>query len=149
MSKRPTIPKEAYVPNSVDPTDEDYPLEGPTISGCFGKIINILIYILAGIGFLAIMSSMQGKPTAAPAKAPTMSDILPSLTPSPTITQTLIPGITPTITLTPSATNIPSGALATWTPGPWMLTRFFSTVEPITATPIPSNTPASTATENP
>jgi hypothetical protein len=133
------------VPAGVDPTDLDYPLQGPTVSGCLAKAFQYLIYFLALYGLVAMWQQTQAqgaKPTSAHDVLPTATLTL-TLTVAPTIQATWTPErVTPTLrsgsklptlappaTLTqiPTETPIPPGALATWTPGPWMLTRFAAT----------------------
>lgn len=127
-------PKAAWVPPSVDPTDLEYPLESPSLFGCFGKLLQIVVWIAAGYGILMMAQSSFGTPPPAPAEV-----VLPSATPTalptetPVTTATYQPSLPPTLppipTLVPTATPIPPGALATWTPGAWLLTRHASTVE--------------------
>lgn len=120
------IPKSAWVPPGVDPTNQDYPLERPRVSGCLGKIGHWIIYGMALYGFFAMYQQTSGGARAgAPASTPTqaIAIVVGTATPSPT------PG-TPTPgapTNTPTPTAIPPGALATYTPGPWMITRFYAT----------------------
>jgi hypothetical protein len=136
------VPKSAWVPAGVDPTDLDYPLQGPTVSGCLGKMFQYLIYFLALYGLVAMWQQTQ----AQGAKPTPIHDVLPTatltLTVAPTIRATWTPEVPgalrsdsrlptatppPTLTPIPTETPIPPGALATWTPGPWMLTRFAAT----------------------
>jgi hypothetical protein len=141
MTKAQQVPKSAWVPAGVDPTDLDYPLQGPTVSGCLGKAFQYLIYFLAFYGLVAMWQQTQ----AQGAKSTPVHDILQTatLTVAPSVQATwtpestlvilrsdpVLPTARPPATLTqiPTETPIPPGALATWTPGPWMLTRFAAT----------------------
>ncbi|MCE7947209.1 MAG: hypothetical protein DYG88_07245 [Chloroflexi bacterium CFX4] len=123
-------PKAAWVPPSVDPTDIEYPLEGPSLFGCFGKLLHIMVWIAAGYGILMMAQSSFGTPPPAPTEV-VLPTALPTETPTvtPSGTWTAQPTIPPPPTLVPTATPIPPGALATWTPGAWLLTRHAATVE--------------------
>ncbi len=139
MTKQP-VPKSAWVPAGVDPTDLDYPLQGPTVSGCLGKVFQYVIYALALYGLLALWQQTQNaKPPAA-----AQHDVLPTATPTVVVTvpvtwtpdstpalrsdaRPTLPAPTATLPPLPTGTPIPPGALATWTPGPWLLTRFAAT----------------------
>lgn len=133
-------PRSAWVPSGIDPTDLDYPLPGSTPRGCLGKLGNWLMILLALYGLFALyQSSTAGQTTPAQAA---IEDVLSTDTPQPTPTVTLavtlppLPGGAtldpppPTATLIPTNTPLPQG-LATWTPGPWMATRFAVTREAI------------------
>jgi hypothetical protein len=167
MSRK--TPKVAFVPSGVDPTDQEYPLEGPTVTGCFGKLLQFGVWGMALYGFLMMaQTNFGGAAAASPTTVPPTPEpqvIIISSTPDPTATptQTPIPSATPTgtwtpdptatptqtpipsLTAIPSETPIPAGALATWTPGAWMVTRHAATIEALR--PTATRTPAPTATK--
>lgn len=136
MSK--TVPKSAWVPNGVDPTELDYPLERPTVAGCGWKIGQVMIVILALYGGLQLYLSSQSR-TAAATPKPTATAlpaiiIMASPTPAPTQTPLII-----TATLSEGFANNPTLptpliVVVTSTPG---------------ATLAPSITPTSTYTATP
>jgi hypothetical protein len=149
MSKTQSVPKSAWVPAGVDPTDLDYPLQGPTVSGCLAKAFQYLIYFLALYGLVAMWQQTQAqgvKPTPVHDVLPTATlTITPPATWTPEATLILRSGSklpTVTRTQTPTETPIPPGALATWTPGPWMLTRFAATYTARFAAATPTATAA-------
>lgn len=123
-----------------DPTDENLPPEErprPRLSGCLmGGLL--LVVIVGLIGLLVVQSVEQatageGLPTLLPTQ-PLVPD---TQTPYPTYTQpptwtpapnqptwTVAPSETPAPTATLTLTPIPPGMIASWTPGPWLLTKF-------------------------
>lgn len=131
------VPKSAWVPSGVDPTDLDYPLPGATPKGCLSKIWSFGIIGLAMYGLFALYQ--QSVPKVDASRAP---DVLATSTQIPTTapTATTLPG-TPTPTPRPTETPAPTatatlpGSMATWTPGPWLITRWAATHAAILGTP--------------
>lgn len=141
MSSR-RIPHAAWVPAGVDPTEVEYPMQGPSCLGCLGRIFTLCLWLLGAYGLLSLASGAlaQPEPTATPTETVAV-EILPISTPMPqSVDVTLIfiptmptstpvldvpmpiletPTWTPTVPATPTARPI----IATWTPGPWLLTR--------------------------
>lgn len=124
-----------WVPPGQNPTEFDIPLERP---GCFSTLTRWLITGLAIYGFVAIAQNTFGRAAAPePTSTPTESVLYvtetaiptPTLMPTPTESIPLVIS-TPIPTFTPTPTELPQGAIATWTPGPWMLTRYVATHRP-------------------
>jgi hypothetical protein len=158
-------PKVAFAPPGIDPTDQEYPLEGPTVTGCFGKLLQFGVWGMALYGFIMMAQANFGGASAAastpipPTPEPQIVIVSSTPEPSPTPTETAIPSATPTGTWTPepsptptqtaipsetpipSATLVPAGVLATWTPGAWMLTRHAATIEALRPTATYTRTP--------
>lgn len=132
-------PKYAWATPGEDPTEMDFPLERQTVSGCLGKVFNWMVWVMAFVGLVSLYLSTR-RPDTPPA------DILPTplieIAPTESIPAP-IPGTsmpTPLPSPTPTETPIPPGAIATWTPGPWMLTRWASTYEAVYGTPTTPHT---------
>lgn len=157
-----------YAEPGYDPTQDDHPMPGPTLSSCLlrvGLIIALVGSGLFGVSFVANQAKAKPPtPTIAPTIEPTA---YPTYTPYPTYTipapvtvrsdwtntptlyapsQTVTMPPTATVTPTPTETPLPPGFLATWTPGPWILTRFAATHETRTPTPDRSATARPSAT---
>jgi hypothetical protein len=133
------MPKVEFGVPGYDPTGEPVSLKDkeknrPRISGCLMVAAMFVLLIgLVGAGALSVINAAKADPlltlvaTAVPSSTP-----WPTYTPYPTWTPNVLgtpaPTWTPEATMTPSATPtetpIPPGMIATWTPGPWMLTRF-------------------------
>ncbi|GJQ51262.1 MAG TPA: hypothetical protein PLD47_13900 [Aggregatilineales bacterium] len=139
-----------WVPAGSDPTELDYEMERPTLAGCGSRIGQIMIILLAVYGAIQIYMQSQSRSAAAitPTPAPpaeiivirtatpaaTWTPMIITTTPEfvdrPTLTaHTATPTLTATTTPTPTATLTPPAALATWTPGVWMVTRWSATLE--------------------
>lgn len=141
----------AAVPPGVDPTDLSYPLQQPKVGGCLNRLLMIGVYVLAGYGFFALLQQTQSNSRTA-----TTQDRVITVAPTPTLEPTStpyvpVPGNIPTgirtarpsPTQIPTITPVPLGAVASFTPGPWMLTRFAQTYEAKYATTnqVPVSTP--------
>lgn len=153
----------------TDPTNKGLPLEAPRLSGCLiiGGILLALLFITGQVLSANGPQEVENLPTVAvlPSLTPTLP---PSQTPRPVSTWTPLPTYTlyPTYTrpastsaptraavvqFTPTSTvTVPEGSqadaliLATWTPGPWLLTRFHATLHPTTPAPEGTTTPTLT-----
>ncbi len=144
MSKPKPAPKSAWVPNGIDPTELDYPLERPTVAGCGWKIGQVLIVLLAVYGGITLYTTSQQRAAAnAPKPSPTLAPMatIQINTPTPLPTQTPV-----IITTTPLPTaTLPEGFTPNILPSPVLIV--------VTATPaptlIPSTTPSPTATYTP
>ncbi len=141
------MPPPVFLSPGVDPTEREYPLEGPTISGCLLKSAAIVAVAALVVGIVwGVYNANQAANAPTQTPAPTATPLAtatpyPTLTPWPTYTAMPTwtagpdgqpaPSFTPTLpptkeppTPTPTATPLPPDVLATWTPGPWLLTRF-------------------------
>jgi hypothetical protein len=137
MAKPP--PAMAYVPPGHDPTDYEYPPRRTTVTGCGGRVLSWSVWILAFVGLVALYQGSQ-RPRAAP--SPTPEIIAPEIViVTATFSATFTPGPSPTPGPTNTASPIPNGALATWTPGAWMLTRFAATYDSRFASPTETKAP--------
>lgn len=164
-----------YSPPGDDPTQREHEMQGPRLSSCLLRITIVLVIglaILFGAG-LVINSRAQKAPAATATEwqasayptytpyptytlpATAAPSVIPSATPRGAWTEiptyTLTPTLTLTVTLMPTETLLPPGFLATWTPGPWLLTRFAATYETQTPTAYPASatspSPIRTATK--
>lgn len=124
--------KAKLVPDGYDPTQEEFPLRGPTLRSCLFRLGCMGGLAAVGLATVVIMLTTRGA-AAAPTPTP-----IPTITPYPTYTayptwtlsaETFVPRgtqlvMTPvlnTLTPTPTLNYVPA---VTWTPGAWMLTRF-------------------------
>jgi len=130
-------PKVQFAPPGFDPTSQDFPIKsGPKLSGFMLWIsIGAAVLLLGGKLFFDSVKSAQATvlPTQAPTILPNTATPTATLTFTSTSTGTITPQPTATATrtsapsATPTATTIPPGVLATWTPGPWLVTRYAAT----------------------
>lgn len=121
-----------------DPTGEKTSLQDeahrPRLSGCLMVgAMAVLLIVIVGVGAASVLNEAGAAPLPTLAVTPIPSaTAYPTYTPFPTWTPnaqgtpapTWTPEATATPTDVPTQTPIPPGMLATWTPGPWMLTRF-------------------------
>jgi hypothetical protein len=144
-----------WTPSGVDPTDLDYEMPRPHLAGCFSKIMKWIMIGFAAFGFWRLYQDSQQYAAARTITPTAIYTTSPAMTPTPvfvvitatiSITRSPLPTVqainqvvTPRATIPPLPTvTPPSGALATWTPGAWMLTRFASTYQAIYATGTPN-----------
>ena len=153
----------------TDPTNKGLPLEAPRLSGCLiiGGIALAMLFITGQVLSANGPQEVENLPTVAvlPSLTPTLP---PSHTPRPVSTWTPLPTYTQYPTYTrPASTSAPTRAavvgvsltqtpmvpspvvervevLVTWTPGPWLLTRFHATLHPTTPAPEGTTTPTLT-----
>lgn len=98
------MPRIEYVPPGIDPTEIEYPPQGPGCGGCVTFVLAVIAVFLMG-GFLLSYAHSQIK------AIPTVAEVellrLPTDTITPTITETYTPTATGTIMPAPTATNTP------------------------------------------
>lgn len=83
--------KARLVPDGYDPTQEEFPLRGPTLSGCLTKLGCIGSLALIGVAFvvIALISASKGETVVAaqttPTTVPTWTPEAPSQSPTPIV----------------------------------------------------------------
>lgn len=127
------MPRTEFPPPGFDPTKEAVNVAalrgGPKLSGCMTWLFLIAaVFLVGGKLFFDGVKAEQAAQAEDVTAIPTVFE-LPTIapdtaTPGPTSTGTITPEPTPTITPTWTPTMLPPGMMATWTPGPWMLTRY-------------------------
>jgi hypothetical protein len=84
MAKQPE--KYSAVPAGVDPVDLDYPMDRASCSGCLGKMLNIMLYVLAAVGIFSVVMSQRPPVPIAISPTPTPTEII---VPTPTLARGL------------------------------------------------------------
>ena len=124
------------VSESTYPPDYVFPMDGPRMRNAFfgcGAVLIVLFIIIAGIGgYSASTASAETQLTSevTDTPMPPASPMIIVITATQPIkpvggatviapTQTALPTVLPSITPTP-----PYGDVYTWTPGPWLVTKF-------------------------